>query len=351
MKIDIDDVKKIEGIEDYKLQLDIKDYTLAQMYSLKDGKIQSTRVLTLAYLNELLDRKLRYINVIVPKAILKDLREKYPAIFPKPQYTETFDALKAKFDVFQAMNKVSKKQRRLYLAEDIYTYEPGIDKYNIIVPNGEEITATTIRTLEMSGIKNDFMVDTRENENGVLVFVPHAKNIKLKIDILAILANVEYEIIDTETPVDAYKAYREKVPKLVILAYLATESQAKELYLYLGEYDPYCKLLKYDESPSGNRVEELRKIRQAYERDYKLIVQEREAEEARNRTIEKKELKQEQMKVLLDKVKRIQASASVPDFVETWFLVNQLAKTYDLKGMEIMLRRIRKTLPMYQYEQ
>ncbi|MBI4978815.1 MAG: hypothetical protein HZC28_15160 [Spirochaetes bacterium] len=348
MKIDIDDIKKIEGIEDYKLQLDIKDYTLAQMYSLKDGKIQSNRILTVAYLNELLERKLRYINVIIPKAILKELRAKYPAIFPKAQYTETFSSLKAKFDVFQIMNKTSKKQRRMFLAEDIYTYEPGVDKYNVVAPNGEEVTAGLIRTLEQFGIKNDFAIDYNENEKGVLVFVPSTKNFKLRVDILAILANAEYEILDGETPAEAYKLYQEKVPKLVILGSLASESQAKEMFLYLGEYDPFAKVLKYDESPSGNRIEELRKIKLAYEKDYRLIVQEREVEDTRLKQVERKELTQEQMKLLLGKIKSIQAHVSVPEYVDTWFLVNQLSKTYDLKGMEIMLKRIRKTLPMYQ---
>lgn len=348
MQVDIYRLKEIENINNYHIKVDTSDPAVSSAFTLDEsGKVQSTNMVSLDFLNILLERGTKKISIVAHEDIMSKLREQFPDVYPTPLYKASLNKIADELSLFEELNTKSKRKRKVRLLQDVIM-QTGHNKFKIVAGYGTEVTPTLLRNIKNSGISLDTEVDYEESENGVLVFVPGAKHIKLRIDIFAVLSNLDMPIFDAETARDAFDFYRDKQPKLVVLGNLATEPESKELYLYLEEYDPFAKILNYDQSPSSKRKEEAKKIMKAYEKDYRKIMQDLESEKERNSTIQKAELGEEQKKAFMAKIRKIQENASVADFADAWFLARHFGKKYEMKGIDILLKKVRKTLPMNQ---
>lgn len=347
MLFTIKDLEKIENLDELKLPVDLHDISVAQAFELtEDGHIEQTSFITKEFMAHLKERGVKKVNIIIPKEMLPQLRGEYPEIFPKAHYSHSVEMIKDKFEVFQELNEKTEKKRSMFIAEDIYRYDPGNGEYKSIVPFGAPVNKSTFRTLQEAGIGDQQQLDYTESENGVLVFVPGSQNIKLRIDVFAVLAFLDYKIYDAESTEEALEIYKEKKPKLVVLGHLASQWQSKQLYMYIEEYDFYAKILNYDKSPSEQRNEEAKKIRAAYNKDYRYIIQSKTAEMQQLKSKDKAELPEEKKKALMAKIRKIQQSEDVESFINTWFMVRHFGKTFDVTSVEVMLKRVRKNLPI-----
>jgi len=336
MVFNINDLLKIENIDNYNLTFNRKSSAIGIIYTIYDKKIHKNYNVTKNYLMQLKNMHIAEVSINTNRKFLQKVRELFPEKYPKPDGEENIVKLFQIATEYEIMNMKSEKKRYITILEDVYSEHINfsLNEKELLIEYG-----TRLNSKLKAKVKKDLnpveKVYYKDSEKGVLVFVPEAKNFKLKVDLFAILSTLgEIPIYDANDAKDALNIYKTKSPKLVILGKLSSNIESKKAFLYIEEYDPYVKKLNYEESPASNREFETKRIRNNYFSGYTKILE-----------LEKREkdlLPEEIKNTILEIIQKLQNNFSMNDYIEAAYAIKQFGRMFNVTTYWHMLQNVKK---------
>ncbi len=335
MEINISILKDFPDIDEMEIHYDRKDAKIVQLISAFRDKFDFHGIFNQEHIQFLTSQNITMFPILSNKMILDRLREKFPAHFPKPNASMTIKEIIQATEEYVNMNTKTTKKRRLIILEDVIYYDLRLGRGIKIIPYNSMTSEKSIEILKKYA-DHDKPIEVLDSENGVLVFIPDVKDFKLKIDLFAILATFDFPIYDAATLKEAMALYKEKTPKLVIIANLDTNIDAKEFLIELEEYDPYVKKMNYTETPATNRNKEISRIKHHYLAGYKEIIEMLKDNEL------KESLPEEIKKTILNSIKELESNFSPLQFYEKAFALKQFGRYFNIKMYWNMMLNLKK---------
>ncbi|MBU1076368.1 MAG: hypothetical protein KKH98_03695 [Spirochaetes bacterium] len=336
MIVPIKDLLKIENIESYHLKFNRKDPSVSAAFVVvsQSRDINKSYVVTPEHLNRLLERGINNVSVYTDKKVMNIIRSIDPAIFLHITGTKKLGEFTSIVQEYEVMNQRSKKKRRFTVLEDVYSTEINLvrGERQLLMEYGT-VLSSKILSIVRKELNLDQEVEYKDSENGVLVFVPEAKDFKLKVDLFAVLASLDLEIYDAKNVAEALDIYRTKFPKLVVLGNLNGCLDSKIVLMEIEEYDPFVKKLNYDESPASNREFETERVKSSYFSGYSRFL------ELENR--EKEVLPEEIKQNIMEAINNLQKNYSFENYIETSFAVKQFGRMFNVTALLHMLKNLR----------
>ena len=346
MHIDLDTLFKVPNIEQYALKVDPNDRCIPVLYStLEKAGLEKTTDITTALLHILRENVIKGVSIHSTGMFLRYLRKEYPEQFLQPTGQSTVKDLIKHAEEYDQMNNRSNKKRTVRVMEDIYNMPHGFTgRRKLIVEYDTVITPKVIDALRAS-VHITEEVQYKDSESGVLVFVPDVKKFKLKVDLFAIVADIDHdiEIYDAATIKEALEIYRLNSPKMVIMGDLSGNKISKELSLRLESWDPYIKKINYDESPAANRDDEKRRIKKMIDGPYLPIIQ----------AIEKNKdpLPDKLKEIVNESLSSISKNWTHDAYVELAFAIRQFGRMFNISVYWNRLLSLRKDHELFMMKQ
>jgi hypothetical protein len=317
-------LKGIPDISSFEIHYDRKDSKLVQLISNYKDKFDFNGTLDSAHIQFLDNIGTTLFPVISNKKLLDYLRKKYPNHFPTPNQTLPLAEIIQRSEEYMIMSGRSAKKRKIIVLQDVYYFDLRTGKDLKIIPYNTSLGEKSLETLKRFA-DHDKPIEILDSEQGALVFIPDLKDFKLKIDLFAILATFDFPIYDAASLKDAMNIYKEKTPRLVIIANLDTNIDSKEFLIELEEFDPFVKKMNYTESPATNKKKEIERIRHHYEAGYKEII-------AMLKDNDQKENLPEEIKLtILNSIKELEENFSPMQFYEKAFALKQFGRYFNIK--------------------
>ncbi|MDD5066246.1 MAG: hypothetical protein PHF84_04305, partial [bacterium] len=235
---------------------------------------------------------------------------------------------------YAIMSMKSKKKRQITILEDVFAGEYDVVKGEkpLMIEYG-----TVLNSKILSRVKKDInpvqKAFYKDSEEGVLIFIPDVKDFKLKVDLIAMIVNLDLELFDSRTIYEAIEIYKTKHPKLVVLGNLGGDINSKMVLLELEEYDPYIKKLNYDKSPASNRQFETERIRSYYSSSYTKML-----ETEKN---EKEILPEEIKNNLIESIQKLDANYVYDNYVEVAYTIKQFGRMFNITSLWNMLLNVK----------
>lgn len=334
MIIPISDLLKIEDIDNYNFTFNRNDPAVSAIFSISSGNIYKTYSVTKEYLYTLLKRGVVKVSINTTRDSMDLLKNISPSSFIKATGEKPVNELFILSNEYGIMNLRSKKKRRVTILEDVYSSEIDVSRgeKNLLIEYG-----TVLDSKVLSRVKKDInpvqKVFYKDSEEGVLIFIPDAKEFKLKVDLIAIIVNLDLELLDSKTLYEAIEIYKTKSPKLVILGNLGADINSKMVLLELEEWDPYIKKLNYDKSPASNRQFETERIRSYYFSGYAKML-----ETEKN---EKEILPDEIKNNLIESIQKLDASYVYDNYIEIAYTLKQFGRMFNITSLWNMLQNVK----------
>lgn len=336
MKIPIQNLLKIDNIETYEISFNRMDplFTAIFVISGKMNNAVDSYTVTKKKLEELPSKGEANISVITNKKFKEILKEASPSSLQNLSGETGINELFNLAREYEVMNLKSQKRRYITVLDDICSYEKQqvFGGPQLLIEYGTRLSLNIINKVEKK-INPIEKAEYKDSEEGVLTFIPDAKDFKLKVDLFAILAGLNVEIYDANTPEEAIELYKTKSPKLVILGNLNRIFTAKAVLLELEKYDPFVKKMIYNESPASNRQSETQKIKNTYYSGYSELIN------LINR--KKLALPPDIRNNIMSGLEKLKTNYSYQNFVETGYTINQFGRFYNISSLLNMLENIK----------
>jgi len=346
MRIPIEKFETIINFAQYQFQLEKIDIATTQTISLKDGQITQNFILTNSYLQDLKQRQIPFVSIIIPEEALQELRTQHADIFSKPQASIPFSEFMKEFDQFTHMNKLSRKKRRFFLCKDMYIMGNTPGRYELVTHFGDEIDDTIMKGFLKADVSQNTMIDYRENENGILFYQGDCSD-EIKNQIISLLQKTGYEIYMEKDPIAAIRSYLTLNPKMVVSGPVKTSQKTKEFFIYLQDIDPFCIFHSFSQPPSENNDEELFDLLSAYKQNYGPLIEAWQTKEKLIHSEELKELTEAQKIQFLDRIREIQQLQSKTGLINLLYIIHNLKDKYQIHTIELKLKRLKYLLPLY----
>ena len=337
MKIPVKDLLKVDNIESYDVKFNRTDplfiaiFIMGKKRSSTDSEIVAEENLKILQSN----KSTSSMSVITNKAFRENLKKINPALFITPTGKMKIIELLDLAGEYETMNSKSHKQRKITILEDVISTDTQAIRTgkNLSIEYGVKLTLKTINKVYKNVNPAD-EVDYKDSEEGVLLFVPDAKNFKIKVDLLALLASLELEIYDANNGKDAIELYETKTPKLVILGGIKDNIDSKMASLELEKYDPFVKKLDYDKSPALNREAETKKIKSHYFSGYTKLLE----LQSQKKAILPERIKQN----IISALNRLGNDYSLSNYVETAYTIKQFGRMFNITALWNILENIKQ---------
>ncbi len=321
MHVELNDLLKINNIESYNLSFPLHDKVmliLKKAYEAQGISVHNT--VTADALKILKDALIKKLVIHTTPKYISYLRNNDPAHHLQPTGRITYKELLELYTDYTKMNQKSDKKRSLKVLEDVYALQYSANK-KIIVEYGSVLTDKAIEMIRRYSDMHD-QVDYRDNENGVLVYVPSVKDFSLKVDIFAIIASLNVDIYDASSVQETVELYHKKSPKLVILGNLGGNIDAKRAFLQIVETDPYVKKLDYAESPATNRKMETERIERTYYGSYRPLI--------KSINKPKEPLPDEIKNTIRETLNTLRSNWNPVTFIETAYALKQFGRMFNI---------------------
>ncbi len=318
-----------------KLSFDMSDIKASNAYTLVAGAIEYQTIIDQSYLEVLKAKKVEKVQVCVSRETLAELRKLFPSSYIAPQFEETLQDIKTRIDFLNKANKLSDRQRHVELRQEL-VHKDALGKEKITFKLGTIIDDNFFKKAQ-GRVDPYEKIQCGYNEEGILLFVDNpVENVKLRIDMLALLSKSNYPIYSADTVQQGIDLFFDKHPKLVIFTHLDKSWECKEIFLAAVKKDPYFHYLSYNESPSGNRDEEYDRIERLYHSDYHEKFDQLSLEKSTNKPI----LDNEQKKPILDRIEMLRKSFSKKGFVELHYYLYKISSKYNVMTLENILNKV-----------
>lgn len=318
-----------------KLYFDLSDLTQVNTFQIEGKEIGFQSHIDIDYLEKIRTKQVEKVSVCVGKDCLNALRELFPTSYLPFQFEENIPTLRNRMEFVERMNKLSKKRRELVLMEEIVAKDAG-DKERVIFKMNTVITENVFKKISL--VLGEWeKIQCSYNEEGILVYVANpVENVKLRIDILALLSRSRFPIYNAESVADAIDIFYTKRPKLVILSHLEKAWESKEIYLTCLKADPFFHYVVYNESPSSAREEEYAKIQKIYNDDYQDSLDLFNGDKTKSKPLLEGAMK----KPILDKIEIIRNNFSRKNFIEMQYYLHRLGARFNVTTLENILNKI-----------
>lgn len=331
-------VKKLKEIlirKPMELEYDMKDSQITAVYAAYRSEMEFDGKITSSFLDFLISKNIRDLPVISSPEFLKELRESQPDQYAVPNIKLHLQELLTRGTEYDQLNANSGKKRKIVVLQDYYLKEEKGGRRTKLIPYGGLMNQKARDALRRYP-DTDPELEALDSEEGILVFIPDAKDFKLKVDLFALLAQFDFPILDSNTVESALKIYKEKSPKMVVIANLEADVRSKEFLLELEEYDPFVKRMNYNESPASNRENEKQRVRNYYYSDY-------QANLAREGDAEIREPVPDEMKTtILNGIRELETSFSREAYYERAFALKQLGRYFNIRVLANMMKNLKK---------
>ena len=323
----------IENLDDYDVHYNIHDAKIYALYQNFKEQIEFNGLVTKKLVGFLLSKQVVSFSIMSNQKILEYLRKIEPKKYILPNIKMSITDLIQRSEEYLQLNKKSHKQRRLIVLQDVYYENLRLNKLIKIIPYNSYIGEKSIGLLKPY---HDYAedIDVLDSESGVLVFVPDAKDFKLKVDLFALLATFDFPIYDSESVDNAFSIYQNKNPKIVVLANLDSDVRSKELLLRLEDYDPFVKKLNFVESPASHKDREIKRLGRYYSSGYKEVM--------KNADFGKEPLPEEIKITILDSLRDVETNFSKELFYEKAYALKQFGRYFNISILWNMLKNIEK---------
>ena len=333
MDISIQELSQIQNLEDMDIHYNVHDPKIYALYQSFKNEIEFDGQVKKDFLDFLKSKQVVSVSVMSNSNLLEYLRKKNPVKYPKPNSQITITELLEKSKEYIALNKKSQKQRRIVVLQDVHYENLRLNKIVKIIPYNSYIGEKSVEALKQY---KDYQgnIDVQDSESGVLVFVPDAKDFKLKVDLFALLATFDFPIYDSSSVDEAFEIYKSKKPRIVVLTNLDSDVRSKELLLKMEDFDPFVKKLNFVESPASHKDREIKRIGRYYSSGYKELMKNADFG---------KELLPEEIKIsILDNIKDVESNFSKELFYEKAYALKQFGRYFNITILWNMLKNIEK---------
>jgi hypothetical protein len=317
------------------LTFDMSDSKASNAYTLVGGSIEIQTTIDQPYLEVLKSKKVEKVQVCVSRETLAELRRLFPSSYVPAQFEETLQDLKTRSDFIYKLNKCSERQRHVELMQEI-THKDIAGRERVVFKLGTIVDDNFFK--KATGRVDPYeKIQAGYNEEGILLYVPNpVENVKLRIDLLALLSKSNYPIYVADSTQQAIDIFFDKHPKLVIFTHLEKAWECKEIFLAAVKKDPFFHYFSYAESPSGNRDEEFARIEKLYHKDY----QEKLDAFLLDKQTNKPTLDNEQKKPILDRIELLRRGFSKKGFVELQYYLHKVSAKFNVTTLENILNKV-----------
>ncbi|MBN8215456.1 MAG: hypothetical protein J0L75_02390 [Spirochaetes bacterium] len=321
-----------------KVFFDLTDLSQANAYSMQASGIDFQPHLDKAYLDKLKAKGVQKVSICANRDVMAHLRQLFPSEYVQPQFEDNLPNLQKRLELIEKMNKVSKKRRELLLKEEIIARDTQ-ERERVFLKSDTPINDLFFKKIATRPDAAE-RIQVSYNEEGILVFVSNpVENVKLRIDIAALVSMSNFPVTIQETSSQAIDAFLTKRPRLVVLTQLEKAWESKEVFLGCYKHDPFFHYLVYNESPSGKREEELNRILSLYNDDYQTKYDAFTMDKARNKPI----LDNEQKAPILARIEQLRQNFNRKNFIEMQFYLYRLGTRFNVTTLENILSKITVT--------